>query len=138
MFHFPALLSSVGTDLPGLLVLAGILALTALLIHLWLTVRQLQTTVRNLEERLGSVTPAPVPEPARPSPAPAPAVAPSAARVPSEPDLIDEGVLTAIAAVVATVFKQPHRIVAVQPDAGAQLAWSAEGRRELYHSHRIR
>jgi hypothetical protein len=36
------------------------------------------------------------------------------------------------------VVRQPHRIVAIQPDAAAQRAWSAEGRRELYHSHRVR
>jgi hypothetical protein len=47
-------------------------------------------------------------------------------------------VLTAIAAAVAMVVRQPHRIVAIQPDAAAQRAWSAEGRRELYHSHRVR
>jgi hypothetical protein len=36
------------------------------------------------------------------------------------------------------VVREPHRIIAIQPNSGAQLAWSAEGRRELYHSHKIR
>jgi hypothetical protein len=125
LFHLPAAFSAVDPEMPGLLVLAGFLALTGLLIYLWLTVRQLRAAVRLLEGRLES-------------PAPAPVQAPAAARVSPEPEMIDEGVLTAIAAAVATIFKQPHRIVAVQPDAGAQLAWSSEGRRELYHSHRIR
>ena len=34
--------------------------------------------------------------------------------------------------------EDPQRIIAIQPDTSAQRAWSAEGRRELYHSHRIR
>ena len=45
---------------------------------------------------------------------------------------------TAIAAAVVVALRQPHRIISVQPDACTQHAWSAEGRRELYHSHRIR
>lgn len=120
--------------MPGLLALVGLLALAGLLVYLWLTVRQLRAAVRTLEERLEP----PSPVPARPVPAPATVAAPPAAQISPEPEMIDEGVLTAIAAAVAMVLKQPHRIVAVQPDAGAQLAWSAEGRRELYHSHRIR
>ena len=55
-----------------------------------------------------------------------------------EPAELDEGVLTAIAAAIAMVIRQPHRIVAIQADAAAQRAWSAEGRREIYHSHKIR
>jgi hypothetical protein len=51
---------------------------------------------------------------------------------------LDVGVLAAIAAAVAVVVRQPHRIIAVQSDSGAQRAWSAEGRREIYHSHRVR
>jgi len=113
--HWPAFLSAVGPEVPGLLVLlAG-------LIYLWLTVRQLQRSVRTLEGRL-----------------PAPMQPPPAARVPSQPEAIDGGVLAAIAAAVAVVLKQPHSIIAIQPDANTQHAWSAEGRRELYHSHKLR
>jgi hypothetical protein len=53
-------------------------------------------------------------------------------------EVIDAGILAAIAAAVAVVVRHPHHIIAVQPDAGAQHAWSAEGRREIYHSHRVR
>jgi hypothetical protein len=111
-----ALLQSITT-----LVLAG------LLVHLWLTVRGLHQTVRRLEEQLDSAPPSPA------APVPAPSVRPT-----PEPEVMDEGVLTAIAAAVAVVVRQPHRIIAIQPDTSAQRAWSAEGRRELYHSHRIR
>ena len=133
--HWPAFLSAINLEGPGLLVLAGAL------IYLWLTVRQLQGSLRTLEKRLES--PAPAPVKASPAPAPVPALpatvqSPTAIQAHAEPDAIDEGVLTAIAATVAIVFRQPHRIIAVQPDSGTQHAWSAEGRRELYHSHRIR
>ena len=94
------------------------------LVYLWLTVNRLREAVRVLEQR--ALPPAPViPSPAAPAPAmPAP---------PAEKTL-DVGVLAAIAAAVG----QPHRIIAVQSDSGAQRAWSAEGRREIYHSHRVR
>jgi hypothetical protein len=120
----PALLSAISFEMSGLLVLA------VALVYLWLTVRQLRETVRAIENRLV------LPEPVQVLPVPVPA--PPAARVSSEPEGIDEGVLVAIAAAVAVVFKHPHRIIAVQPDPGTQHAWSSEGRRELYHSHRIR
>ena len=98
------------------------------LVYLWLTVNRLREAVRVLEQR--ALPPAPViPSPAAPAPAmPAP---------PAEKTL-DVGVLAAIAAAVAVVVRQPHRIIAVQSDSGALRAWSAEGRREIYHSHRVR
>jgi hypothetical protein len=124
----------------------AILALAGLLVHLWMTVNRLQRTVRRLQDELESppipppvsraATPAPVPAPA-PVSAPAPAPAPAIVKAP-EPEAFDEGVLTAIAAAVAMVIHQPHRLVAIQADASAQRAWSAEGRREIYHSHKIR
>jgi hypothetical protein len=103
------------------------LVLIGLLIYLWLAVQRLQRTVQRLEEHLGSAPPPPA--------APAPTLV---SRKPAEAEEIDVGVLAAIAAAVAVVVRQPHRIIAIQPDNGAQRAWSAEGRRELYHSHRIR
>ncbi len=42
------------------------------------------------------------------------------------------------AATGALVIRVPHRLVAVHPDYGAQHAWSAEGRREIYLSPKIR
>jgi Na+-transporting methylmalonyl-CoA/oxaloacetate decarboxylase gamma subunit len=99
----------------GMLILLGALA------YLWLVVNRLSRTVQTLGQRVSP-------------PAPTPAAPPmtSAAETP------DEGVIAAIAAAVAIVLRAPHRIVAVQPDSGAQHAWSAEGRREIYLSHKIR
>jgi hypothetical protein len=121
-------------------VLIGFLVLTGLLIYLWLTVHQMREAMRVLERRLESPAFAkpPLPSPTSPAPVPVSVEATPAVRVPPASDEIDEGVLTAIAAAVATVFKQPYRIIAIQSDASAQIAWSSEGRRELYHSHRIR
>jgi hypothetical protein len=51
---------------------------------------------------------------------------------------VDEGIIAAIAAAVAVVVRPPHRIVAIHPDADTQHAWSAEGRRQIYLSHKIR
>ena len=111
----------------------AILVLAGVLVFLWSTINRLCRTVRRLEESIAQAPLSRAPQALPPTPAPAP----SLLKTP-EPEAIDEGVLTAIAAAVALMVRQPHRIVAIQPDAGAQLAWSAEGRRELYHSHRIR
>jgi hypothetical protein len=114
---WPAFLSAIDPEIPGLLVLAGAL------VCLWLTVHRLRRTVHSIEKRLESS---------------APVQAPPTTLAPHQPEAIDEGVLTAIAAAVVVALKQPHRIISVQPDASTQHAWSAEGRRELYHSHQIR
>jgi hypothetical protein len=99
----------------------GLLILLGALTYLWLVVNRLNRTVRLLGQRaLPSV-------PARPAP-----IEPAGAEV------LDEGVVAAIAAAVAVVIRVPHRIVAVHPDFGAQHAWSAEGRREIYLSHKVR
>ena len=127
-FHWPVALSAVNLESLGLFVLAGAL------VYLWLTVRQLRAVVGTMGKRLAAPAPAPVPVPSPEAPVPAPAVA----RTETPPEAIDEGVLVAIAAAVAMVLKHPHHIVAVQQDVGTQIAWSAEGRRELYHSHRVR
>jgi hypothetical protein len=101
----------------------GTLVLLGALVYLWLTVNRLSQAVRLLQQ---SALP-----PALGKPAPA-------ALVPPAEKVIDAGILAAIAAAVAVVIRQPHRIIAVQPDSGSQRAWSAEGRREIYHSHRVR
>jgi hypothetical protein len=101
----------------------GTLLLLGALVYLWLTVNRLSQAVRLLEQR------ALPPAPAKPAPA---------APVPPAEKVMDPGVLAAIAAAVAMVVRQPHRIIAVQPESEAQHAWSAEGRREIYHSHRVR
>jgi hypothetical protein len=99
----------------GMLILLGALA------YLWLVVNRLSRTVRILGQH------ALPPAPTKPTPP-----------VMSAADAIDEGVVAAIAAAVALVIRVPHRIVAMHPDYGAQHAWSAEGRREIYLSHKIR
>ena len=99
----------------GMLILLGALA------YLWLVVNRLSRTVRILEQRALPSAPA---QPARP--------------VTAGAEALDEGVVAAIAAAVAIVIRVPHRIVAVHPDYEAQHAWSAEGRREIYLSHKVR
>ena len=99
----------------------GMLIMLGALICLWLMVNRLSRTVRILEQRALS------PAPTKPTPP-----------VMSAADALDEGVVAAIAAAVALVVRVPHRIVAVHPDYGAQHAWSAEGRREISLSHKIR
>ncbi len=97
--------------------IAGLLLVLGALAYLWLAVSRLGRVVRSLEQRL-----------APPAPAQAAPGAPA----------IDEGVVAAIAAAVAVVIRGRHRIIAVQPESSAQRAWSAEGRREIYLSHRVR
>ena len=99
----------------------GMLIMLGALGYLWLMVNRLSGTVRILEQR------------ARP-PVPTKSTLP----VMSAAEVLDEGIVAAIAAAVAVVIRVPHRIVAMHPDYGAQHAWSAEGRREIYLSHKVR
>jgi len=98
----------------------GLLILLGALVYLWLMVNRLNRTLRLLEQRA-----------ARPGSVPTALATPPV-------DATEDGVVAAIAAAVALVIGRPHRIVAVHPDAEAQHAWSAEGRREIYHSHKVR
>ncbi len=97
--------------------LAGLLLVLGVLAYLCLAVSRLSRALRSLQQR-----------------APAPALAPAGPAAPA----IDEGVVAAIAAAGAVVIRGRHRIVAVQAETSAQRAWSAEGRREIYLSHRVR
>jgi hypothetical protein len=101
----------------------GMLIMLGAIVYLWLTVSRLARTVRSLERRTIP------PEPAKNAPSP-PEISATAA--------VDEGIIAAIAAAVAVVVRPPHRIVAIHPDADTQHAWSAEGRRQIYLSHKIR
>jgi hypothetical protein len=94
------------------------------------------------------VAPAPVAAPvvAAPAPvvvAPAPVAAPAPA-VALAPEGEDPTLLAVLAAAVATTLGPNARIVGVSPVASpiqnisALTAWSMEGRREIYLSHRIR
>jgi Na+-transporting methylmalonyl-CoA/oxaloacetate decarboxylase gamma subunit len=95
----------------------GMFILLGALIYLWWTVSRLNRALRLLERRAAPPGPAAVPPPA---------------------GAVEPTVVAAIAAAVALVVKGRHRIVAVHPDAEAQHAWSAEGRRDIYHSHKVR
>ncbi len=98
--------------------IAGLLLVLGVLAYLCLVVGRLGRAVRSLEQRTAP-------------PATRPAAGPAAPTV-------DGGVVAAIAAAVAVVIRCRHRIVAVQPESNAQRAWSIEGRREIYLSHRVR
>jgi hypothetical protein len=106
---------------------AGLLLILGLLAYLWLTVSRLGRTIRSLEARFGMPAATPLLTPVAVAPSPAPVAAG-----------MDEGVVAAIASAVAVMIRGRHRIVAVQPESSAQRAWSAEGRREIYRSHRVR
>jgi len=98
----------------------AILLLVGALIYLWATTVRLRQSVHALQlEVHQAAAPRPV---AAATPAPA----------------IDPQIIATIAAAVATVIRRPHRIIAVQGDFEARRAWSAEGRRELSLSHKIR
>ena len=105
--------------------LVGMLVLLGAVVVLALRVGRLGRAVRSLELRAPRPASVPLPAPAPVTPGP---VTPE----------IDDVVVAAIAAAVAVVIGRPHQIVALQADASAQHAWSAEGRREIYLSHRIR
>src|SRR5690606_21671945 len=72
-------------------------------------------------------------EVAKPQPAPVmtkPATQVADSRIPPE-------ILAVIAAAVATVVKQPHRLNVVAAEAPPR-DWAREGRREIFGSHKIR
>lgn len=54
----------------------------------------------------------------------------------SAPEEIPPEIIAVIAAAVHMTVKQPHRIVAIQAETHHQ--WAAEGRREIFQSHRLR
>jgi hypothetical protein len=63
----------------------------------------------------------------------------------SSPKAMDPALRVAIiAASVATVVSEPHRIVQIRPIAENEAVdllrnpWATEGRRQIYASHRIR
>jgi hypothetical protein len=63
----------------------------------------------------------------------------------SQEDRLDKDVVMVIAAAVNSVVTEPHRIVSISLAEGgksgtksSQEAWSAEGRRAIYSSHKVR
>lgn len=125
----------------GNLLLFGVLAvlvagLGASVVYLFQVVASLRTEVEKLRAQ-PAATPAPaatpvvVPVPPKAEPAPAPAPVVESRPTPGE--------LAAILAAVHALFGKEARIVALTPAPGsAQLAWSMEGRREVFRSHQIR
>lgn len=73
---------------------------------------------------------------AQPTPAPA-AASVSAASTPNAPTPLSPELTAVIAASIATVLKQPHRIRSISADTPPPT-WAHEGRREIFGSHRIR
>lgn len=63
------------------------------------------------------------------------AATPSPAR---PPEGVPPHVMVVIAAAVAETVSEPHRILHTQPLTSADMAWSAEGRRQHHISHRTR
>jgi hypothetical protein len=113
----PSVLENLEFQAVGLLIVVG--ALTALYLicgALGFVFRRLEQTRRAPPLATGA--------PHAPDPAPAAAAA-TAEEVP----------LVAIAAAVAAVVCQPHRLVKVAPPPSG---WSLEGRRQLLGSHRLR
>lgn len=87
-------------------------------------------------------TPAPVVAAPAPVSAPAP-VAPAPVAAPAVVEGEDPALLAVLAAAVAVTLGPKARIVGVSPvhqgqSISAITAWSMEGRREIYLSHRIR
>jgi len=87
-------------------------------------------------------TPAPVVAAPAPVSAPAP-VAPAPVAAPAAVEGEDPALLAVLAAAVAVTLGPKARIVGVSPvqqgqSISAITAWSMEGRREIYLSHRIR
>ncbi|MBC2592998.1 OadG family protein [Ruficoccus amylovorans] len=74
-------------------------------------------------------------KPAAPKPVAAAAPAPAAA-APAASEGISPEVVAVIAAAVHTTLEHPHRILSIRPSADRY--WAAEGRREIFRSHKVR
>lgn len=129
-------------QLDGTALLLGVLALLVVglgagLVYLHQAVLALRRDVEKLRLAPAAlVVPPPV---AVPAAAPLPAPVPVAAPAPVPEPRPTPGELAAILAAVHALFGKEARIVALTPAPGsAQLAWSMEGRREVFRSHQIR
>lgn len=63
--------------------------------------------------------------------------APIVAAAPEPVEEMPTEKIAAIAAAVAVVVRDPHRIVSIRP-SGRSGHWSAEGRRQIFQSHRVK
>lgn len=123
--EFPSIGEALAFQINGLIVVFIALgSIWGLLEIMGLFFRQRSTT-------RAKVAATPAPQTASPAPlSAAPAAPPTPAALAPE--------LTAvIAASIATVLQQPHRIRSISADAPPPT-WAHEGRREIFGSHRIR
>ena len=118
---------------------ALIVAFLAMLWRLVSSVQDLANVLKKFEDfKITELPPAAVPAPvvaAVAAPAPVPA---------ANSDAIPGEIVAVIAAAVDTVMHGPHRILSITPVGGGQshaqtsMAWSAEGRRQIFQSHKVR
>lgn len=93
---------------------------------LWLVVAGVSKAVLAVERSMGL---APLAKAAPPPPVPQ-------APVPAE--AVDTRTIAVITAAIHAVCGSRARIVSLSPESGPGQAWSKEGRREIYQSHRVR
>jgi Na+-transporting methylmalonyl-CoA/oxaloacetate decarboxylase gamma subunit len=123
-------LASLLPDHPGILEslrfqFVGFMIVMLVLTTLWLLIRLVGTVFKAIPKKAGTLP----------------------AEVPTTAGAGDGGpppeIVAAIAAAVHIVVKEPHRIVSIHPQISTQAAvnmnaWSAEGRRHIFSSHRVR
>lgn len=110
-------LDNLGYQAAGMLIVLGALG------GLWLAV---STLGRVLRFAGGQRAPAPVPSKPTLSATPAPA------------EELDPCIVAAISAAIHVTLKQRFQIISIQTENSQTPPWSQEGRREIYHSHRVR
>ncbi|QYY35751.1 OadG family transporter subunit [Ruficoccus sp. ZRK36] len=71
-----------------------------------------------------------------PKPAAAAAPAPAAASAAAPAGGVSPEVVAVIAAAVHTTLERPHRILSIR--SASDRYWAAEGRREIFRSHKVR
>lgn len=104
---------------------SGITVVMLTLGGLWLVVAAVSKVVLMVERSVATV---PVPKAAFTPPAATP--------VPAEN--VDTRTIAVITAAIHAVCGSRARIVSLNPESGPGQAWSKEGRREIYQSHRVR
>lgn len=111
-------LYQVGYQAAGMMIVLGALG------GLWLIVAALGRVLR-----LSQPDQPPVTRPLAASPSPAPAPVDSG---------LDPRLIAAISAAIHVTLKSRFQLVSIQPEQTHTPAWSQEGRREIYQSHRVR
>jgi Na+-transporting methylmalonyl-CoA/oxaloacetate decarboxylase gamma subunit len=120
--EYPTVLETLGYQAVGLVVVFTALGL------IWLLLEAMSAWFRRLAAHRVKSTPAPA----------APAAAPSEALAKEGPTQSEPPVAVIIAAAVHTVMRgRRHRIVSITT-APEHQAWSVEGRRHIFSSHKVR